>query len=216
MNRVAFKMIAQHLFNPQQEKWLRRVEELFLRYGVKSLSMDDVSRELGISKKTLYQFVDNKDDLVSKVMDRHIQEQCKLDEEANRQAADAIDEMVTVIQNVVKEMQQMKPNLVHELQKYHREVWERIEKFQHEYIYKVAMENINWGRRDGLYRTEFDADIAIRFYIAGSLTIFNDQFFPKPPYTFEGLFKEFITNYLFGISTEKGRILLKMRLGYGQ
>lgn len=201
------------MFSEQQDKWLRRTEELFLRYGIKSITMDDVARELGISKKTLYQFVENKDDLVAKVMDRHINEQCGMDEIIHRQATDAIDEMATVIKQVVSEMQRMKPNVIYELQKYHRDVWEKIQQFQWDHIYKVALENIEWGRRDGLYRTDFDADVAARFYINGSFAIFDDKVFPKPTYSFDQLFKEYILNYLHGIVSDKGRELLKSKLG---
>lgn len=193
----------------QQDKILKRVEEMFLRYGIKSLTMDDVARELGISKKTLYQFVESKDDLVSKVMVRHINEQCKMDEALHLKSTDAIDEMCQVIKQIANDLQNMKPNVVFELQKYHREVWEYIERHQREYISKVAMDNILWGRKDGLYRTDFDADIAVRFYISGTFSIFNDQIFPKNQYSFDKLFREFILNYLHAIVTDEGRKLLK-------
>ena len=58
---------------------MKRVEDMFFRLGVKSVTMDDVAQELGISKKTLYQFVENKDDLVGKVMERHLEYQCRVD-----------------------------------------------------------------------------------------------------------------------------------------
>jgi TetR/AcrR family transcriptional regulator, cholesterol catabolism regulator len=194
------------------DKILKRTEEMFLKYGIKSLTMDDVSRELGISKKTLYQFVENKNDLVAQTMDRHIREQCKIDDQTHFAAENAIDEMLTVIKKMVNEMQKMKPNVVFELQKYHREVWEKIESFQQEYINRVAMRNLEWGRQDGLYRSDFDAQIAVKFYIHGSFLVFNEAIFPKPPYTFDGLFKEFIMNYLHGIASDKGRAYLNEKI----
>lgn len=201
------------MFTEQQEKWLKRVEELFFKLGIKSLTMDDVARELGISKKTLYSFVENKDDLVAKVMERHMAEQCKVDEVMHAEASDAVDEMVRIIQQIVSELGKMKPNVVHEMQKYHREVWNRINDYQHSYILNLARQNLEWGRRDGLYRTDFDLETAARFYIAGAMIIFDEQYFPKPPYTYDFLFKEFITNYLHSIVSEKGLKMLKAKLG---
>jgi len=200
------------MFTEQQEKWLKRVEELFFKLGIKSLTMDDVARELGISKKTLYSFVESKDDLVSKVMDRHITHQCKEDEALHAESTDAVDEMVRVIKQIMADFGQMKPNVVHEMQKYHRDVWERINDFQQTYILNMVRENIEWGRRDGLYRTDFDLEIAARFYIAGAMSIFDERYFPKPPYTYEGLFREFIINYLYSITSEKGGAILKEKL----
>ena len=78
------------MFTEQQEKWLKRVEDLFLRYGIKSITMDDVARELGISKKTLYQFVDNKDDLVHKMLERHIAEEKTMCDQVCGEAGNAV------------------------------------------------------------------------------------------------------------------------------
>jgi AcrR family transcriptional regulator len=214
-NDFAIKRFQSYLwamFTEQQEKWLKRVEELFFKLGIKSITMDDVARELGISKKTLYAFVESKDDLVSKVMDRHITAQCSIDELVHAASTDAVDEMVRVIRQIMAEVGQMKPNVVHEMQKYHREVWERVNDFQQGYILNMARQNMEWGRRDGLYRTDFDIEIAARFYIAGAMSIFDERYFPKPPYSFDSLFKEFIINYLYSIVSEKGAKVLKEKL----
>ena len=203
------------MFTEQQEKWLKRVEELFFKLGIKSLTMDDVARELGISKKTLYSFVESKDDLVSKVMDRHITHQCKEDEQLHAASSDAVDEMVRVINQIKIEFSQMKPNVVHEMQKYHRDVWERINDFQQTYILNTVRRNIEWGRSEGLYRPDFDQEITARFYIAGAMTIFDERYFPKPPFTYDGLFREYIINYLYSIVSEKGMKILKEKLLIG-
>ena len=200
------------MFTEQQEKWLKRVEELFFKLGVKSITMDDVARELGISKKTLYAFVESKDDLVSKVMDRHMSEQCQFDEVLHAESTNAVDQMVRVIRQVISELSQMKPNLVHEMQKYHREVWDRINNIQQTHILNMARQNLEWGRSEGLYRSDFDLEIAARFYISGVMSIFDEQFFPKPPFSFDELFKAFIINYLHSIVSEKGLEILQEKL----
>jgi AcrR family transcriptional regulator len=188
--KKCFRCYLCAMFTEQQEKWLKRVEELFFKLGIKSLTMDDVARELGISKKTLYSFVENKDDLVAKVMERHMAEQCQVDEALHAAASDAVDEMVRIIQQIITDFGKMKPNVVHEMQKYHRDVWNKINDFQQNYILNVARQNLEWGRREGLYRTEFDLETAARFYIAGAMAIFDDRYFPKPPYNYDFLFKE--------------------------
>lgn len=200
------------MFTEQQEKWLKRVEALFFKLGIKSLTMDDVARELGISKKTLYAFVESKDDLVSKVMDRHITQQCIEDEKLHAESTDAVDEMVRTVKQIMADFNQMKPNVVHEMQKYHRDVWQRINDFQQTYILNLVRQNIEWGREEGLYRTDFDLETTARFYIAGAMSIFDERYFPNPPYTYDILFKEFIVNYLHSIVSEKGLAILKEKL----
>ncbi|MCB0509746.1 MAG: TetR/AcrR family transcriptional regulator, partial [Bacteroidetes bacterium] len=61
----------------QKKQILSKAEELFFKLGVKSITMDDISRELGISKKTLYLYVDNKADLVNKTLLRHFEKERK-------------------------------------------------------------------------------------------------------------------------------------------
>jgi TetR/AcrR family transcriptional regulator, cholesterol catabolism regulator len=200
------------MFSEQQDKWLKRVKELFFRYGIKSLTMDDVARELGISKKTLYQFVENKDDLVDKVMDRHIQEECKREGATHAMSTDAIDEMMYVIQYLKEDFQEIKPNVIFEMQKYHREAWDKVAAFQREYIYKVAKANLERGRLEGLYRTDFDIDMAAKFYIITTSAIFDESWFPRAQYKFDILFKEAIVNYLHAVVSDKGRAVLQSKL----
>ena len=58
--------------NEDLKNILLKVRELYMKYGIKSITMDDVASEIGISKKTLYQFVTDKDELVGKFIDHEI------------------------------------------------------------------------------------------------------------------------------------------------
>jgi len=199
------------MFTEQQEKWLQRVAELFLRYGIKALTMDDVARELGISKKTLYQFVESKDDLVNKVMEIHLTVECSRAEEISNASADALDEMLLVIRENLGDMQRMKSNIVFELQKYHREAWEKIQAYQRGFLYDVVRNNLNRGVAEGLYRADFDVDIVSKLHLAQTFAIFDEAWFPKPPYNSVTLFREAIMHYLHGVLSEKGRRELELR-----
>lgn len=200
------------MFTEQQEKWLRRIAELFMRLGIKSLTMDDVARELGISKKTLYQFVESKDDLVNKVIEMHLEEECARSEEVAGMANDALDEMLIIIREGIGEMQRMKSNIIFELQKYHRDAWERLQEYQRGFLYKVVRDNIERGIKEGLYRDDFDVDITAKLHLAQSFAIFDETWFPKPPYSSETLFRETMMLYLQSILSEKGRQALKAKL----
>jgi AcrR family transcriptional regulator len=200
------------MFTEQQEKWLRRIAELFMRLGIKSLTMDDVARELGISKKTLYQFVESKDDLVNKVIESHLNVECARSEEVAGAAKDALDEMLTVIKENIGDMQRMKANIVFELQKYHRDAWELLQEYQRGFLYKVVRDNLERGVREGYYRDDFDADIAAKLHLVQSFAIFDETWFPKPPYSSETLFKEAVMLYLQSILSEKGRQALKAKI----
>lgn len=200
------------MFTEQQEKWLKRVEDLFMRYGIKSVTMDDVARELGISKKTLYLFVDNKDDLVNKMLERHISAEKS---ECSRHlvtAGNAIEEMFLVMEANSQQLQQMKANVVYDLQKYHRDAWEKIQGFQRGFLYDVVRANLERGVREGYYRNDFDVDIVAKLHIALSFQLFDEDLFPQLTYSKESLFREYLLHYLYGIVSEKGLQILKAKL----
>lgn len=200
------------MFSEQQDKWLKRVEDLFLRYGIKSLTMDDVARELGISKKTLYLFVDNKDDLVNKMLERHISEEKAVCGQMFAEAANAIEEMFFVMEANAQQFQQMKANIVYDLQKYHRDAWEKVQDFQRGFLYGVVRANLERGVLEGLYRSDFDIDIVAKLHIASTFQLFDEDLFPQLTYAKEKLFREHLLHYLHGIVSEKGMQLLKAKL----
>ena len=200
------------MLTEQQGKWLKRVEEMFLRFGIKSLTMDDVARELGISKKTLYQFVENKDDLVFKVVQQHVEDEKIRSECFQQDAPDAIEEILTVIRHVQAEMQRIKSNILFDMQKYHREAWNAMREYQRGHLHRMVRENLERGIREGLYRTDFNVDIIARLQVAESFMMLDEDWFPRPPYSLEVLFRECLLYYLHGIASEKGRQLLKAKL----
>jgi AcrR family transcriptional regulator len=202
------------MFTEQQEKWLKRAEEMFLRYGIKSLTMDDVARELGISKKTLYSFVESKDDLVNKVLERHIAEEKQMCGALYEQAANAIEEMFIVIESNAQQMAQMKSNIVFDLQKYHREAWEKMAEFQRGFLYDVVRANLNRGVAEGLYRADFDVDIVAKLHIVTSFQLFDESIFPQNSYRKEVVFTQYLLHYLHAIASERGLQLIKEKLAH--
>ena len=199
------------MFTEQQEKWLKRVEDLFLRLGIKSITMDDVTRELGISKKTLYTFVESKDDLVRKVLERHIGQEKAECEQMFKVAKNAIEEMYFVIETNSIQMSQMKANMIHDLQKYHHDAWEMMMEFQRGFLYKIVKSNLERGVSEGFYRDDFDIDIVTRLHIATSFQLFNETIFPQSAFKRHVIFNEYLLHYMHGILSEKGRKFMQKR-----
>ena len=196
----------------QEQVWLDQVESLFFRFGIKSITMDDVAAELGISKKTLYQLVESKDDLVLKVMANYVSREKTQCVSFSAQAPNAIEEILLVVDCNAQEMSQMKTNIVNDLQKYHREAWNMLQKYHHDFVFKIIRDNIIRGRNEGLYREDFDMDIISKLHLAGGFSLFDEQIFPNAYSTRDKLFKEFMMHYLYGIVSPKGQTYLKKKL----
>ncbi|RLD22732.1 MAG: hypothetical protein DRI69_00300 [Bacteroidetes bacterium] len=187
-----------------REEVLEGAKELFLRYGIKSITMDDVAREMGISKKTLYQHVKNKTDLIERIIHQHIHDEKKCLSELPGQAHDAIEQVLMIAQYVVQILRGMRPTTMFDLKKYYRECWNMMEEFQHEYMYEMIRGNIEQGVKEGLYKDDLDADIIAKLYIGKTMLLTDEKLFPVGEYDRDKLFTEFIQYHLRGIVSEKG------------
>lgn len=187
-----------------KQKVLKGAEALFMRYGIKSVTMDDVSRELGMSKKTLYQYVENKADLIRQVILEHIREEKEAMAEIRATAVDAIDEILKIARYVLEVLRQTSPNVIYDLRKYYRESWRLMEDLHREYVYEVIKANIHRGVEQGLYRPGLDPDIIARLYVGKTMIVVDEEFFPPDQYRKEHLFAAYMEYHIRGVASQKG------------
>ncbi len=185
--------------------------ELFLKYGIKSVSMDDISKKLGISKKTIYTFVANKESLISDIVTRHVESDEKEILKIKETSKDAIDEMVNISQHVLSFLCDMTPSLVFDLKKYHPELWHKIENQHFLFIENTIRNNLIRGQKEGLYRKNFDANIVSKLYVAKSNCIVDIDHFPINVFDRVTLFKEMISYHLHGVLSVEGFQLFQQK-----
>ena len=142
-----------------KEKIVVGAADLFMRYGVRSVTMDDVARELGMSKKTLYQSFSNKDELILEVTKSHIAEEKKEFGDIHSESSDAIDELQQLTVCMRKHMANLNPSLLFDLQKYHPSSWQMFLDFKATFIQSQVRENIERGIEEGVYRSSLNADV---------------------------------------------------------
>jgi len=174
--------------------------------------MDDIARELGMSKKTIYQFYQNKAEIVHEVAKAHFQTEKAQSETISQEAENAIDEEFRILMWSLQVFQTLAPNLVSEVRKYYPQTWQIFEQFQNEYIMHKVRENLDRGIDEGLYRPEIDREVIAQLRLAqvewflGLDRLGADQF--KPIRVQIQLFDL----YMHGICSEKGRALLRAYL----
>jgi TetR/AcrR family transcriptional regulator, cholesterol catabolism regulator len=187
-----------------KEKLLSKAVELFMRYGIKSVTMDDLAGALGVSKKTIYNEVSNKEELIDQVTMQYLDnEVCSL-EEILKNSKDAIDEMLLIGRHVSKKLEIITPVLIYDLKKYYSSRWEQVEKLHADSIYQVISNNIHRGRQEGLYRDDFDMDIISRLYVGKALLLTEEKLFPDSTYDKKVVVKEMIKYHITSIATQKG------------
>ena len=182
---------------------LERVRELFFKYGVRSVSMDDISRDLGISKKKLYQFVRSKRELVSRLLELERRNFEIIFEKYNFDGVNSIDVLLIVSKEISDRFWDVSPSMTFDLKKYYPEIYTQHIDNRVEFIYVQIQLNIKKGIRDGMYRDDLSTELIARLYIRRLIDIHNPEFFPGK-FSFQTLFDTMFDNFIRGIATEKG------------
>jgi AcrR family transcriptional regulator len=178
--------------------------ELFMRYGIKSVSMDDLAKSLGISKKTIYAEVANKETLLARVMERFLVNEFQRTSFVSQESLNAITELIKVANLASQTLESIQPVIVYDLKKYFPEQWEMMHQLLFEHIYEVMLLNIQRGRQEGLYSEDFNEDIVCRLYVGNVLVLFDEDLFPSQLYSKTLIYKEMIVQYIRSICNQKG------------
>ncbi|MFN4886336.1 MAG: TetR/AcrR family transcriptional regulator [Bacteroidota bacterium] len=183
--------------------------QLFLKFGVKSLTMEDIARKLGISKKTLYAHVKDKEDLLlqavilfGKFEDKQLNEICS-------RGLNAIDESLEIKKWVLDMIQNIHPSVAYDIEKFHPAVSKRMKTSRHENVYRSIFQNIVKGQKEGLYRSDINADILAKLYIGRMESIFDQELFPSTTYNVSDVYMEWFIYHIHGMATSKGLQLLE-------
>jgi AcrR family transcriptional regulator len=193
-----------------KEKIIKESTALFFRYGFRSITMDDIARELSISKKTLYLHFDNKNDLLMACMEEHDRNEKEILKSFQRDATNAIDEMIRIAEYVDQTLKKVSPTLIYDVQKYHHEAWERMNKMHNEDVYQEIKTNMERGVSEGLYRNDFNIEIVAKIYVSTTLVCTNPDFFPPEKYNIKDIVATNIFYHLRGIVSPKGMALLHL------
>ena len=191
------------------EHIIQKARSIFMRCGIRSVTMDDVCKEMRISKKTLYQYVHDKTDLVNQTMRSEIE---KDEEEITRLIQgghNAIDEMFEITQLVSKKVQDIHPSILYDMQKYYPEAWEMMRVHRNDFIEKVIISNIAKGQAEGNYRENLLPAIVARLFASKMDVLSDKQFISDTGYTLLQINSEHLTYHLHGIVTPKGNQYLE-------
>lgn len=185
-------------------KILNAAGELFLKYGIRNVSMADIAKHLGMSKKTLYTHITNKDDLIYKFTLLYLQAEQEISKEIISTAKNALDELIQLTLQAQRTMQAINPCLIFELGKYHRQAWLIVEQFRQDFIYNNVRRNLEQGIAEGLYRADLNAAIISKLYVFSLPIFYSTTQLGLPEYSLIALHIEFVKYHIHGILSQKG------------
>jgi len=183
---------------------IEKARELYYKYGIKSITMDDVARELGISKKTLYQFVENKTDLVEKVLDFEIEKRTGEFKKLDENKLNAIEELFEVNRHINHVLERHNPSMHYDLRKYYPDVFKRLQESKQNRMLKSLIKNLEKGKKEGLYRKEIDNEIIARIQVSRAENVIENSCVSIRDYISRKFFSELFIYHIRGIANSKG------------
>lgn len=191
-----------------RERILKEADGLFCKFGIKRITMDDIARELGISKKTIYQHFKDKNELVYILIQEMLEMNMKVMDTRTANAANAIEEVFLVVTHLQEMLSKTNPMIFYDLHKYHPESWSLFKDFRFSYMKDCILKNIKWGIDEGYFRPEIKAEILALLRLEQVDMIFNQIVFPAGKFVMLEVMTEVTEHYLYGLCTLKGHKLI--------
>lgn len=191
-----------------KNKIIIRATELFLSLGFKSVTMDDLAQSMGISKKTIYQFFKNKDQLIRSCTKSVQIKLVEVFNEIRKNASNPIIELFQVKKEVMKILGNTETAPQFQLQKFYPEIYKELKDREFNLVGKNLQESLERGIKSGYFREEINIDFIMRIYLNGLAGVRDINLFPIKEFKVEQVLEEFIEYHLRAISTKKGLTLL--------
>jgi AcrR family transcriptional regulator len=188
----------------------QKAKELFMRYGIRSVSMDDIATQLGISKKTIYQYFTDKDELVDAVVDEDVKTMQMECLETGRVAKDAVDEIFLIVDRILEQFRNMNPMVIYDLEKFHVRAYQRFMEHKTKFLLQMIRKNLEWGVKEELYRPDINIDVMSKFRLESMMIPFNIDLYPPSRYNLADVTTDIMEHFVFGVASLKGyKLILK-------
>ena len=179
-----------------------------LQSGLRQVTMDDLAHQLGISKKTIYQYYKDKDDLVKAVVNLELKDHELTCKECKSKAENAIHEMFLLMENMKAMTQTMNPNSMMELEKHFSNAFDMIKNHKDEFLFSLIKQNLMKGIEEGCYRKDLDIDIISKFRLETVFIPFNLHLFPLSKFNSIEVHTQLMEHFVYGLMTIKGHELM--------
>lgn len=183
---------------------LKKATELFIKYGFKNVTMDEIANDLGISKKTIYVYYENKSELVEAVIKYLFSEIKIIIEEIKNQNLNPIEESFKTFSTVSQLLQDEKISIEFQLKKYFPDVYERINCEKLEILQNTITDNLTRGINEGVYRISIDVDFISRYFLTTITSFKNYDYYEMDEVDLILGMKQILELYFRSIVTEKG------------
>lgn len=184
---------------------LEGAKNLFMQFGLKSITMDDIARKVGVSKKTIYQFFSDKNSIVFKSVHEHFSDHRKDIENVLSNSKDAIEAIYNMSKCMKVQVEAINPTVLYDLQRYFPKAYKRFLEFKNTFMKERMTRIIEDGIAAGYFRKEINSEILIIQRIEQVQLAFNNEIYPRDKFDFKEIHEQLFDHFLHGILTEKGK-----------
>jgi AcrR family transcriptional regulator len=177
---------------------------LYSKFGIKSITLDDLCRELGISKKTLYQHIQDKNDLIRKVIDYEISLQQKSMEKMFRSEINAIDELIYVNRMIHENQSIHNPAFYYDLKKYYPDIFTEWLDYKRKKMFEMIHRNLEKGISEGLYRQDLNPTIISKLHMSRTESMHTSEIIDEKELSTSRFVDEVFSYHIHGICNDKG------------
>ncbi len=192
-----------------KERIIAKAEELFMRYGIRSITMDDIARDLAVSKKTIYQYFKDKDDLVMNVGLSHFEQDKSEICQITQDCENAIAEVIEMSKHLKNTLRGVNPSLFFDLQRYHPKAWNLWQEHKRGFIIEQVKRNIERGIQEKIYKSDLNVEVLAILRVTQIEMAFDTTIFPPERFDILNTQMVFLEHFIRGIVTQKGYNLLE-------
>ncbi len=184
----------------------------FKLLGFKSVTMDDIARKIGISKKTLYELFKDKDELVLECIKYMLNDNQVQTEKALKNSINAIDQAINILMIMEKMIRGMNPVCYLDLQRFYPSAAKYLNDHKDSFMFQCISDNLKQGIQEGFYREDIDIEIISRFRMESALIVFQHDLFPQEIYDIVKVNTQIFAHYIYGIASSKGHKMIESYL----
>ena len=198
------------------DRILNTASELFFKYGLRNVTMDDIAHELGMSKKTLYQAYKNKRDIVETITKKFLTNHEKEYELLVTEAKEAVEELLKLMENLNYIFERLNPRMIFDMQRHFPEAWQKFKEHKYNFILRKIIDNLNRGVQENLYRKDIQVEIIGRMRLEQIQIALDPMIFPPEKFSIKEIHRQLLLQYLHGITTLKGHKLINKYLNINE
>lgn len=191
-----------------KEKILTGAKELFYKYGIKNITMDEIARHLAISKKTIYHVFPDKDTLVNSLMLNDLKNNHREFDGIFNQAENVVDEVFMIMKKMTEIFSNCNPVMYYDLQKFYPQTWQHFIDFREKFILMHVERSIEKGKKEGLVRLDVNTKILAHLRMEEISMAMNGGVFPTDKFSVLDVQLALAEHFLYGICTLKGHKLV--------